>query len=242
MPRDRNHERQRRRTSTLETFRSILEHYDNPRGFTGGFDERDFDYWRFLGHELLTTLIAALLAEERYPIIKDLMDDPITLANHNGPVTYEYASEYLRSLDRLNQQRRRLSVHADLLHERHAHAGSNGLTADGPLAGVLSFDDLLAADYLLWLRGELSPDEPPTDFFAWVPWSSVYLRDAPTFLHNAVRATTAAALASALNIPSVPILKQRLGERVPRLQRLWRSGIWRQPVRSEHIEKIGSRP
>jgi hypothetical protein len=37
-----------------------LEHYENPRGWSGTYKEADFDYWRFLGHELLVTLIAAL--------------------------------------------------------------------------------------------------------------------------------------------------------------------------------------
>jgi hypothetical protein len=54
----------------------ILEGYNNPRGFSGHFDERDFDYWKFLGHELITTIIATLLSEERDAIIQNLLDEP----------------------------------------------------------------------------------------------------------------------------------------------------------------------
>ncbi|MGK2886594.1 MAG: hypothetical protein ACSLE8_17775 [Rhodococcus sp. (in: high G+C Gram-positive bacteria)] len=79
----------------------ILEHYDNPKGFSGRYDERDFDYWKFLGHELLVTLTARLLTEERYEIINDILDEPLTITNAryaNGkPVDHTYASQWLHS-------------------------------------------------------------------------------------------------------------------------------------------------
>jgi hypothetical protein len=225
---------------------TILEHYQNPRRFEGRFDERDFDYWKFLGHELIVTLFATLLIEERYAIIKDLLDETITIANHryqsgNTPVTYEYASEYLRSLELTSREKQRTSLHADLLHERHGNTGDHGLSQDGPLADVLPLGQFMAADYLLWLRGELAPTEDPTEFFEWYPWSSLYLHDTPDFMHSAIRGTTATALATALNVPDVPEFKERLQRRAGRIGRMWPSDVIPRAVRQEDIERIGTK-
>lgn len=224
----------------------IFEHYNNPRGFSGSFDRRDFDYWKFLGHELIVTVVALLLRDERYEIITTLLDETVTIKNPrtgNGSkaVTYDFASEHLASLEELRKLRRRMSLHADLLHERHGKASDGELTTDGPLSDLLPFDDFLAADYFLWLRGEISSTEESSDFYVWYPWSSVYLMDTPEFLHNAARATTADKLAKALNVPDVNALKERLAKRVGRLRRMWASGGWSQPIEQHDIDNIGAR-
>ncbi len=220
----------------------ILEHYDNPRGFTGTYNERDFDYWKFLGHELLTTLTAMLLREERYETINAIIEEPITVGSSRRakPVTFGYASEWLQSLEPIQKAKGRVSYHADLLRERHARK-DNDTPENGPLADILPFDELLAADYLLFLRGELETHAPRDRGFEWIPWTSVYLRETPDFLHAASRTATAQRLAIALGVPDVVSLKSRLLERAARLSRLWQNGFYDQPLTKEDIERIGSR-
>lgn len=213
----------------------ILDHYTNPRGFTGSFDRRDFDYWKFLGHELLVTLTATLLTEERYELLAELLDDTITITNSRRgggptPVPFTFASTYLEGLEQLSKARHRVSYHADLLRDRHA----------GPLAANIPLDDFLSADYFLHLRTELASPTPPTDFFEWKAWSSLYLQDAPSFLLNAQRAKAAAALATALGLPDASTLKTRLAQRANRLANLWQ-GDWDSPIRQEHIDRIANR-
>jgi hypothetical protein len=225
-----------------KAFTPIFEHYDNQKGFEGRYDERDFDYWKFLGHELLTTLTATLLREERYETISAILEDTITIATNRRtkPVTFGYASEWLQSLEPLQKQKRRLSLHADILHDRHAHKDRD-TPEDGPLADILPFDQFIAADYFLFLRGELESDEPRDRGFEWIPWTSVYLRETPDFIHSATRTPTAQRLATALGTPDVPTLKGRLLERAGRLANLWRNGFYDQPLTSEQVERIGTR-
>jgi hypothetical protein len=220
---------------------SVLEHYDNPKGFEGRYDERDFDYWKFLGYELLTTLIATLLRDEHYETIRALLDESITITTNRGtkPVTFGYASEWLPSLEARQKEKRRLSLHADLLHDRHAPKDRD-TSLDGPLADLLPFDQFMAADYFLFLRGELEHGEQTDSGFEWIPWTSVYLRETPHFISSATRTATAQRLATALGTPDVATLKTRLLERAGRLAELWRNG-YRQPLTSQEVQRIGTR-
>ncbi|HYR28236.1 MAG TPA: hypothetical protein VEU30_07195 [Thermoanaerobaculia bacterium] len=218
------------------SFIPIMEHYENPCGWSGTFKEADFDYWRFLGHELLVSLIAPLLTEERYEIITDLLAEPLTVRNaHLGdgkPVDYTYASEWLRSFEKLDQEHRKISYHGHLLHERHA----------GPLADVLPLQDFLAADYLLFLRGELAKDD-------WeergVPWGALEQRLPPrgTTLHPHRRPhTDRAELATTLGAPDVATLKERLTERAGKLAPIWSNvGRHSHPLTRDQIEGIGTK-
>lgn len=216
------------------SFVPILEHYKNPRGWSGTYQEADFDYWRFLGHELLVTLIAPLLAEERYAIITDLLAEPLTVRNaplgDGKPVEYTYASDWLRSFENLDKEHRKISYHGHLLQQRH----------DGPLAEALPLAEFVAADYLLFLRGEIAAEPWEERGVAWVPWSSVYLRETPLFIHRAARTPIAQQLASALGAPDVPTLRTRMKERAGKLARIWSYG-GRQPLTNEQVERIGTR-
>jgi len=172
----------------FDSMRALFERYNSPQSFTGNYDARDFDYWKFLGHEVLTSIVAFLLLERRHDVIGAILDREIVIPNPRGrqttkSVTFGYASESLESLRPIARERRRVSYHADLLRDRH--------TPGGPLADLLGFDDFLAADYFLFLRGELEPASPPQTFFEWLPWSSVYLSAPNTTIRSALRMSTA---------------------------------------------------
>jgi hypothetical protein len=220
-----------------KAFDRIFEHYDNPPGYSGPYYRTDFDFWKFIGHELYVTLVATLLREERYEVLGDVMSEEITITNSGGrskAVGFEHASKYLESFREITKAKNSPSYHADLLHARHANGG--------PLADSLPFDDFVGADYFLFLRGELPPEQKPDTLFLWTPWiSSAYMRNAPRFIQNASRATTATRLATALGLADVNTLRTRLLERSGRLARLWREPGFEQPVHTEDIERIGTR-
>ena len=75
----------------IEAYRwlgSIFERYDLPKDFVGAFHETDFDYFRFLGHELTVTVFALLLREQRWELVERLLKEPIVvryMRNRNGP-------------------------------------------------------------------------------------------------------------------------------------------------------------
>jgi hypothetical protein len=214
----------------------ILERY-GPNATGGRFDTRDFDYYRFLGHEMVVTLIATLLARRRWNVVGDLLDQRLIVSNSAGwhtphAVSFGAASDLLEALDEAAERRRVLSVHAELLEARHS---------SGPLARV-PFDDFVAADYFLFLRGELPHDVSPQRGFEWRPWSTARMRAVPWFLREAIRTSVALELATALRVESVRDLRKRLLERAPRLDLLWRSPGWESPLTRSVFEQVGTVP
>lgn len=187
----------------FQSLEPLLERYGPPAA--SRFEPGDFDYFRFHGHEMLVTLIAALLHERRWRIAGDLLDQ-----------RWSAASEYLDSLDELAEKRGVLSVHAELLEARHTR---------GALARM-PFDEFIAADYFLFLRGELPPDEAPHQGFEWRPWSTARMRAVPWFLREPFMED----VAKALRLADANMLRARLLERAARLELLWSAGSWRSPV------------
>ena len=47
-------------------FELLIEKYNLPRGFSGSFRDIDFDYYKFLGHELFVTLFSFLIREKQW--------------------------------------------------------------------------------------------------------------------------------------------------------------------------------
>jgi hypothetical protein len=146
-------------------------------------------------------------------------------------VDWTYASRHLHLLLNENRKRGRISVHADILNERHTSAG---------LGLVLPIDEFVAADFFLFLKRELPPDGRGP-FFHWYPWSTLHLKGRPIFLFRAESASKAEELARVLGVPSVPELKRRLKARAPHIRELFATGIWFFPINEEVFERIGSR-
>jgi hypothetical protein len=217
-------------------FGLILERYTLPRGFSGTFYNTDFDFFKFVGHELFASLFAFLLREQQWGIVCRLLGEPIHVRyvhRENGPGNTEWTeiSQNVGILGGKSREYLRLSFHGDLLNERHSK---------GDLAGILPFDEFADADFFLYLRS-LLPEEKYSGHFSWRPWSAVSLKGTPRFLLRPQSKAQAENLARALAVPSVSELKGRLLERGAQVRVLYQDGFWEYPIRRADIEKIGSR-
>jgi hypothetical protein len=225
--------------AALEVYRwfgNIFERYNLPEGFSGTYSHADFDFFRFVGHELVVTLFACLLREKRLKLIAELLHESVPMRYQRrvgGPGNQEwfYGSAHVGMLGGASEKRGRMSVHADLLHDRHT---------SGSLTAIVPEEDFTAADFFLFLQSELAPQERGPHLF-WRAWSALYLKSAPRFLLDAERKGRAEELARALGVPSVEELKKRLEERGPELRRLFERGFWDFPVSKEDVQRIGSR-
>jgi hypothetical protein len=217
-------------------FGVVLERYDLPRGFGGTFYESDFDFFRFVGHELFVSFFAFLLREQQWSTMSSLLAEPIPVRytrRENGPGNAEWTdiSRLVGVLGGRSREMQRLSVHGDILNERHSK---------GPLAAVLPFEEFADADFFLYLRS-LLPQEQFAGHFGWKPWSAVWLRGTPRFLLRAQTKGQADNVARALGLSSILELKQRLQERGAQVEVLYQSGWWDYPIQQVDIDKIGSR-
>lgn len=145
---------------------------------------------------------------------------------------WTFGSEHLLSLMQEGSRKRRASLQADILNERHTFGG---------LSTLLPMEEFVGADYFLFLMGELSPGEGPHFSFSWRPWSTIYLHGTPMFLRNAERKQIAKELMKLFGIDSAEEFRQRFSERAYRLQELFRDTFWDEPIRPDDIQKFGTR-
>lgn len=213
----------------------ILERYDLPAGHTGSYSNADFDYFKFIGHELFVTLVACLVGEQRWEMLNAILEEPIPIPyvrRRDGPqnVMWSYASTHMPSLIDESSRKGRVSVHADVLYARHTQGG---------LAAVMPFEGYVAADYLLFLVGELPEDQAGR--LAWRAWSVLYMKHVPMFIRNAEKKSTASQLAKLFKLSGMEEFKRRLQERGGNIGRLFRNGWWDWPIETEDIARIGTR-
>ena len=221
-------------------FSKLLERYKNPVGLSGNYRESDFDFFKFMGHDLFVSLIALLLKEERLDIIAELLEENVAVANaHVGregaAVSFTYVSQYVRLLDERNKRLdlRRISVHADIIDNVHS---------DKNVGRYVSTEEFVGADYLLFLRSVIQ-DEIEPNRLEWRPWSGIYLDRPPQFLLKAIRIRYAEKLLRPLGLTSINLLRERLRERSALLQRMYRhlDPFYESPAKDFDVASIASR-
>lgn len=223
-------------TASLLRFFSALADRFHPRGPGISYRDADFDFQKFLAHELFTSTVALLLRDSRWDVIADLLARPVVIDNgwarERGPQGFGVLSEYASLLD--DRREAGALSRFDILKARH-ESGGPGATV--PL------DELADADYLLFLRGELEkPDGSQEHFFRWRPWTwrALWGRT-PRFLHDAHARTVATQLASALGVSSVEILRKLLHERVRRLSELAGFSVGHHRLDDYDFDQLGRR-
>lgn len=134
----------------------------------GAHMEWEEDNLKFIVHELFLYAVAALLKLERFNGVRELTEQEYFLPSgsseiHLGMVPFTYFFHPVRSLVHRNQRLnlRRLSLHADILTKRVTLA-------------EIKLDDLLQADFVLFLRAHLHfvPEKWIRDH--WFPVSLLY--------------------------------------------------------------------
>ncbi|MBL8680171.1 MAG: hypothetical protein JNK05_13430 [Myxococcales bacterium] len=219
-------------------FEQLLVRYDLPQGFSGTYNRTDFDFYKFLGHELLVVLVAAFLREEAWRSINALLRTPLAVRGSRPDRTTDYkdVSKYTMLLDDVRRDRLktnntvRLSIHADLLKDWYSN---------GDLAEVVGWEQFKAADYFLYVRSRIDADGPHSD--VWRPWSVLYLRDLPDFVVRAESKQFATQLAEGFGLADMASLGNRIKQATEELQELYRSAFWDRPGRDYRWERIASR-
>jgi hypothetical protein len=153
--------------------RGGLSVVDNERGLS-----------QVLGHELIVTLVAALIRHERWDRLQEFLAKTYVVELNQGPKTLGWAW-FSSTVGTLLARQRRLNLrtailHADLLRDRHS---------TGDLGPTAPFRDFLEADVFLFLATELVPEQAPTQggsSSSWTPWSAIHIErfHSLTFLHE----------------------------------------------------------
>lgn len=197
-----------------------------------------FDFYKFVGHELFVTFFSLLIRERRWTIVADLLEDDFHLDNSPssiaGSVSFEYVSEKVVLLEHRKErlQLPRASIHADIIHDRHTK---------GDLGTLIPIDRFTEADYFLFLRSILRQSEE-NKIIGWDAWSCVYMeRRTPRYLVEASQRKYAQQLLKPFGVPDIETLRSRLSERAGRVAYIFGPGSRVNPVAYLDIKGIGSR-
>jgi hypothetical protein len=214
-------------------FERILKGYYLPRGVGGHYGNHSFDFHKFLRQELFVTMIVPLLRYERWEMIQSLLGIKLMFENHpderQNLVPYHTLSTFLFILDYRNSrlQSNRVSLHADLLKERHSQ---------GALGEQVPFEDFMEADLFLHLQ---SAPKAQDSRKLWWPWSSLYSHGAPKFLSRAIEAEYALNLLGVLVLPNYEQLKSAVVS--AKKQRIFDSPHFIHPFSRFNADEIATR-
>lgn len=224
-------------TAIYKGFSSILEGYQRALGSSGSFYDHQFDFHKFIGHELLVMLVAALIRHDRWEFLGELLGEGIFVRNAEGHkpdlVAFEFASQHVASLDHRNQRLGlgRISLHSDILKDRHT---------EGELAKLATHEDFMEADYFLSMRAMVGAKGEWAFMHCWIPWSILHMPgNGPRFLIEAKSKRFAEALAPLFG-KTVDGLHQLIVDHRGYLSKLFRGGYWTPPPVRFDPATIGS--
>lgn len=223
---------------TCRWFGKLFEKYHLPENYNGRFSEADHDYFKFVGHEMFVTFVAFLIREQKWDMLRRILDEPIPMRyirnQGAGNVNWEYASQHLSLLLAESPKRQRISLHADILRDRHSEKGG--------LVAILPINEFMNADFFLFLLREAIPDTTVFHMSYWRAWSCLFLNQPPLIIRASESKRVAMEVTKTLHLQNIDELKKLLIEKGPNLAKLFRhDGFWDYPIDKEHVEKIGTR-
>jgi hypothetical protein len=201
-------------------FGLIFELYNVPKN-QGSFYEFEFDFYKFIGHELFVTFFSFLIQEEEWRLIGELLSDDIYVENlginrNSDVVEFGYASYfYLRLLEENGRKLNRESVHPYILNERHTQK---------ELGKIVPMQQFIYADLFLFLRSECDSQNRNIRY-KWIPHSKIYIAEGvPSYLSKAYKAKYAQQLLVAFGAYNIGNFREILANAKENLRQ--GSGFW----------------
>ncbi len=147
-------------------FEDVLPYYYPPQNLNS-YSEDDFDNFKFFVHELFLYAVAILIKQECFQGASCLLDDYYYVGERAPRDCQLIPSlgiyKHLKSMERrkIRLKMPRLSLHADLLKERNRQSS-------------VSWDQIMQADLIMYVRGRLSCLANDDSFSCWYPVTLVY--------------------------------------------------------------------
>lgn len=200
-------------------FGKLSAYRELPDGFSGHYNEMDFDGFKFVISEMLVVFTAAFMRYERWEILSRLLNERIFIARRQQEseyVSFVHFRGYLRSLEEVRNQRlklNRISVASEMLNARFTK---------GRLARFIEFSEIYEADFLLYLHSVLH-ETGESLWNTWDPKSVIYANYAPALLAKAESAKFLRTLSEVCGISNAEEFKAKLIERLNWYLKFYRS-------------------
>jgi hypothetical protein len=188
----------------FQWFGKVLTKYDPKTTGSGETWNSDGDFFKILGHELFVAFVHPFVKEGKWKELGEILRLNLrvgpTLSNpRDSHGSWTELSEHSPSLAEEGKKTNRMSLHADILKERHTK---------GELGQSLPMKEFTETDFFLAMFGENNArQEYHPD---WYPRSILWLTDVPRFILEAEHYPTAMQICHALAISDLEELKKRL--------------------------------
>ncbi|OCQ94797.1 hypothetical protein BCD64_20435 [Nostoc sp. MBR 210] len=222
-------------------FELILERYNRPRDLSISYRDIDSDFYKFIGHELFVSFFSFLIRENRWELIAELLEiniyveNPSKYSRESGLISFTYISQYVSLLeeDRKNRLNAlRISLHADILNERHTQ---------GELGKIVPMQQFMDADCFLFLKSEFQ-DKKVATFHNWIPCTKVYMQQVPRYLLEASSLRYAQKLLPSLGVEDIDTFRINLKSASDKLAKMFSNGWTSSPLSSLNPLTLGSKP
>ncbi len=185
-------------------FGGVYEKYNPASNPSGKISTADGDFFKFIGHELFVMFMSPFLKEERWKDIKKILGwtfkaDDKQYRRGVQRISWSMLSDTPRLLIDESRRKGRVSLHSDILRDRHT---------DGGLASVVPFREFSETDFFLYLYGERNGEDESRS--PWYPTTIIWLDHVPVFITDAQDYPTAVKIADSLYIGGVDALKERI--------------------------------
>lgn len=133
----------------------------------------DGDVYQYFVHDLFVSFVSIAMTQRNFEFAAEILSMPLFKPKPHDKtgeaVDYVEFRPYAESLEKLGRERRRVSLHADLLNEGHEHS-------------IVTQTAFMEADLTLHLRGIIAPK------LSWFPISGIFLSGTYGALPTYVRA------------------------------------------------------
>ena len=213
----------------FQWFGKILTKYDPI--LSGGIRgwNSDGDFYKIIGHELFVNFINPFLREKKWDEMEELLRGDLRV----GPTRYcqneineswTELSEHSPWLLDEGKAKGRISLHGDLLKERHEEGG---------LASIVPFNEFAETDLFLHLYGKGKTQDKYRG--VWSSMSGTWLENTPRFILEASDYSMATSICQVLQIDDIEEFRKRLTS-------LQIRGKWRRsPIAKADILNIGTK-
>jgi hypothetical protein len=188
-----------------QSFGGLLsEYWPNPDRGQRHTWNYEFDFFKFIGHELFAGFFASLIKEDRWELIPTLLAEGIFVKNSSRfereILGFDDVSDNIVLLDQRNQRLKLggRALHRNVLRERHI---------EGALAKAMPHEEFVEADFFLSMTAYSLAKGERLKY--WRPWSVVGLiSQIPSFLVRAKSRTVAERLLMPLGVNNLEEMRQ----------------------------------
>lgn len=192
-----------------DNFAEILDRY-NFRENNGSFRDIDFDYYKFIGHEVFVMFISFFVKTSNWDFISKLLSNNIYIQNNYNRQPESVQFGYI-SQDAKFFRLRNTNLKLNLIHP-HSTAINNQIS-NSRINEIVPMSQLTETDLFLFLYSRFNTPEK-TYYHNWYMQSFVYLRHSPKFLLETYKRQKAIELMQLFNIDDIETFRQKVNEAI----------------------------